>query len=307
VAWKTAREKHAPGSGQADGDERRPAGDDPKLGGASGDARGLSGAARETLLFAWLIALAIITLVMVFNVQTRAHNMPEHGWLWPLVDEISSALVTAVVSLLPLGLALWTVSRRPPLWQAAPAWVVGAALYPVLHVSGFVLLRALAYGPVLGRSYVFDPFPGEFVYEASKDVPAFALGGLIAWLIFRWRLREPDTVTPPMARGGVLDIRDGARLVRTPLAEVLAARSAGNYVEFLLSDGRRPLMRTSLAAQAEQLAAHGFVRTHRSWLVNTARVTGLRPDGSGDYTVELGPESAPLSRRFRTALDAIRG
>jgi DNA-binding LytR/AlgR family response regulator len=40
--------------------------------------------------------------------------------------------------------------------------------------------------------------------------------------------------------------------------------------------------------------------------VNSARVTGLRPEGSGDYAVELGAVEAPLSRRFREALAVLR-
>lgn len=305
MASRNAPTKHGRASGQAAGDERRRAGDGAAAPGPSGVPSGLSGAARESLLFVWLIAMAIVVMVMVFNVTTRVHNLPEHGVLWPLIDEASSALVNGMATLLPLGLALWVVIRRPPAWKAALAWLAGAAAYPVVHVSGFVALRTLAYEPLLGRSYVFAPMPAEFLYEASKDVPAFALGGLIAWLVFRWRLSSPAANGRPGA-DDVLDIRDGPRLIRTPLAEVLAARSAGNYVEFLLADGRRPLMRMPLAALADRLAHCGFVRTHRSWLVNTARVTGLRPDGSGDYTVELGSEEAPLSRRFREALQAIR-
>jgi DNA-binding LytR/AlgR family response regulator len=77
-------------------------------------------------------------------------------------------------------------------------------------------------------------------------------------------------------------------------------------VEFLLSDGRRPLMRGSLGGVEAELTPSGFVRTHRSWLVNSARVTGLRPEGSGDYVVELGAMEVPLSRRWREALDVLR-
>ncbi|HUH09440.1 MAG TPA: LytTR family transcriptional regulator DNA-binding domain-containing protein, partial [Brevundimonas sp.] len=50
----------------------------------------------------------------------------------------------------------------------------------------------------------------------------------------------------------------------------------------------------------------GFVRTHRGWLINAARMTGLRPEGSGDWTVELGSLEAPLSRRYTPALDRLR-
>ena len=103
------------------------------------------------------------------------------------------------------------------------------------------------------------------------------------------------------------DIRDGARIIRTPLSEIVAVSSAGNYVEFWLADGRRPLMRATLAAVEVELERFGFVRAHRSWLVNSGRVTGLRPEGSGDWTVELGAVEAPLSRRYPQALERLRG
>jgi DNA-binding LytR/AlgR family response regulator len=77
-------------------------------------------------------------------------------------------------------------------------------------------------------------------------------------------------------------------------------------VEFVLRDGRRLLMRSALAAVEEDLVPRGFVRTHRSWLVNGALVTGLTPEGSGDYTVTLPDLSVPLSRRYRAALAQLR-
>jgi DNA-binding LytR/AlgR family response regulator len=102
------------------------------------------------------------------------------------------------------------------------------------------------------------------------------------------------------------DIRDGARLTRVRLSEILAITSAGNYVEFALQDGRRLLMRSPLSALESDLEGRGFVRTHRSWLVNAARVTALKPEGSGDYEISLGGLDVPLSRRFKPALAKLR-
>jgi DNA-binding LytR/AlgR family response regulator len=82
--------------------------------------------------------------------------------------------------------------------------------------------------------------------------------------------------------------------------------SAGNYVEFVLADGRRLLMRSPLSALEEELQPRGFLRTHRSWIVNASRMTALKPEGSGDYTVELEGVHAPLSRRFPEALAKLR-
>ncbi len=303
---KIAALNHTPREGQEPGAERRPAGDGRNPPGTSGGLSGLSGEERRALGAGWLVALAIVAMVTIFNVLTRSHEHPESGVLAPLISEISSALVTLIVIALPAAIALWLRRRSPPWWLAAAALVLGAAIYPVLHVSGFVALRKLAFWGLLGRHYEFGRVFGEFFYEAGKDVPAYALSITAFWLTLRWLAplwSQPHDAAPP----AWFDIRDGARLVRAPIGEILAVRSAGNYAEFLLADGRRPLMRTSLGGLEARLAPQGFVRTHRSWLVNSARVTGLRPEGSGDYAVELGPVEAPLSRRFSPALKALRG
>ena len=302
---KTAALNHSPGQGQEPGAERRPGGDGRNPPGTTGGPFGLSGAERRALGVGWLVALAIVALVTIFNVLTRSHDHPERGVLAPLIAEVSSALVTLAVVVLPAAIALWLRRRSPPWWLAAPVVVLGAAIYPVLHVAGFVALRKLAFAGLMGAHYQFGRVFGEFFYEAGKDVPAYVLSVAAFWLALRW-------FAPPAPQPGAaelpawFDIRDGARLVRAPVGDILAVRSAGNYAEFLLSDGRRPLMRTPLGALEAKLASQGFVRTHRSWLVNSARVTGLRPEGSGDYAVELGPVEAPLSRRFREALAILR-
>jgi DNA-binding LytR/AlgR family response regulator len=136
---------------------------------------------------------------------------------------------------------------------------------------------------------------------------AYGLGSILYYLSLRRSGRQEGAAVQATAAPATFDIRDGARLVRALVGEILAVRSAGNYSEFLLEDGRQLLMRSSLSALETRLGEHGFVRTHRSWLVNPSRVTGLRPEGSGDYAIELGEIEAPLSRRFPQALAALRG
>ncbi|MET0274459.1 MAG: LytTR family DNA-binding domain-containing protein [Phenylobacterium sp.] len=288
---------------QSPGDERRAAGDGAAAPGTDGAFLGLSGEERRAMRVGWLLGLTIVAMIMVFDILTRTHNAGDSLGR-AVVDEASSALVTAVVLALPMAITLWIRRRRPTWWGRALVYLAGAAVYPVLHVSGFVAIRKLAYAALWGATYEFGSLPGEFLYESAKDVPAFAFACGVFWLILRWRLDAPQQAdgSGPL----VIDIRDGARLVRAPLAEILAVRSAGNYAEFVLADGRRPLMRSPLSALEARLAAHGFVRTHRSWLVNAGRVTGLRPEGSGDYAVEIGTLEAPLSRRFPQALKTLR-
>jgi DNA-binding LytR/AlgR family response regulator len=133
------------------------------------------------------------------------------------------------------------------------------------------------------------------------------------WLLGAPGLRRALASPPIKARPepddlATFDIRDGAALIRIPTNEILAARAAGNYVEFFLCGGRRPLMRASLRNIEVELARAGFLRTHRSWLVNARHVRALVPLGSGDFRIDLdGGESAPLSRRFPEALARLRG
>jgi DNA-binding LytR/AlgR family response regulator len=135
-----------------------------------------------------------------------------------------------------------------------------------------------------------------------KDILGYALIVGLFFLIDHLLRRPGDKPSEP----STFDIRDGAKLTRVKMEEILAVTSAGNYVEFILADGRRLLMRAPLRSVEEELTPRGFVRTHRSWLVNAGKVTTLKPEGSGDYTVELGKQSAPLSRRFPDALAKLR-
>ena len=124
------------------------------------------------------------------------------------------------------------------------------------------------------------------------------------WLALRLLQPQATASTPGRA---TFDIRDGARLIRAPVADIVCVASAGNYAQFTLADGRRPLMRATLSSLEAKLAPHGLVRTHRSWLVNAGRVRALAADGSGDFTVELeGGQTVPLSRRFPQALERLR-
>jgi hypothetical protein len=298
---RNAALNHARAGRQEVGDGRRPGGDNTGPSGTDGALLGLSGAERQGIVTGWLLGLAIVLLVMLIDIVTRVHVKP--GELaYAVIDEGSSAVVTSVILGLPIGIAVWIRRTSPSAWRAALTWVVGAALYSVVHVSGFVAIRKVAYAGLLNGHYRFGSLPGEFLYEASKDTLAFLFAAVASWLVLRWRMEVAAAAEAPE----VFDIRDGARIVRVPVADILAVRSAGNYVEFLLGDGRSPLMRAALSSLEPRLAAMGFVRTHRSWLVNSARMSGLRPDGSGDYTVELGRLEAPLSRRFPDALAKLR-
>jgi len=269
-----------------------------------GAASGTNGFGRTGFLAGASASAAIILGFTVVNVLTIQHDQPDLDWWEAWLWEGSSA-----VSIIALMWVPWLALRLAPaeLWRSPRTWAVhGAALlfWSADHVGGFLLIRHAVYG-LAGQTYDYGALTDEFPYELRKDLLSYTLTACAFWVSQRLALQsaamEPDR--PP----ATFDIRDGAKVIRVAITDILAVSSAGNYVEVHLADGRKPLMRSPLAAVEAQLSPFGFVRTHRSWLVSAARVTGLTPAGSGDYVVHIGALEAPLSRRFPAALMRLRG
>jgi len=284
------------------GDGTRRTGDIWQWLGLSGDLQGTGGTSRRTFRYAYAGAALIVAMINILNVISAEHDMPHLNPLEPLIWEGSSWL-----TLMAFFWIVWLAWRLAPL-RVRPRWLLlihipAALVFSLAHVSGFVALRVLAYR-ALGGQYHVGHFWAQFVYELRKDSFGYLMF-LAGFALIEHLLRQQ--LPAPGQAPTTFDIRDGAKLTRVPLSDILAITSAGNYVEFALADGRRLLMRSPLSAVESDLSGRGFVRTHRSWLVNEAAVTGLEPEGSGDYGVALGSLTAPLSRRFPAALARLRG
>jgi hypothetical protein len=270
--------------------------------GISGDAIGTSGVLRRTFFYSFGAAIVITAAINTLNVISVLHDMPHLDWREPVIWEGASWLTLVLFLWIP-----WIAYRLAPPGVRPRWWLlvhpVALLLYSFAHVGGFLLLRIWAYR-ALGGTYVYAGFWSQFSYELIKDTLGYVL--FIAGFALMEHLLRQQTLIETPGQSLTFDIRDGSKLTRVRLSQILAITAAGNYVEFALEDGRKLLMRSSLSGVESDLSPRGFVRTHRSWLVNTARVTELSPDGSGDYTVTLNAMKAPLSRRFPEALAKLR-
>jgi hypothetical protein len=220
----------------------------------------------------------------------------------PMLWEYSSGLAgLAVAGVIYVAIRLAPLETKR--WSRLLLVHIAASLvFSILHVVGMRLLRAGVYA-AMGLHY--GAWPLDLAYEYPKDVVFYLIGGSIFWVSLRFAgLRRP---APEPAEPASFDIVEGPRIHRVPVREIIAARAAGNYVEFLLEDGRRPLMRTTLARLESVLERHRFLRTHRSWIINPDRLRSISPVGSGDYRIELeAGADAPLSRRFVAAVHQLR-
>jgi hypothetical protein len=202
-----------------------------------------------------------------------------------------------VIFMIPAAMAVWMVRVSPRWWRAAPIHLVAVVLYSVLHVSGFVALRKLAYLAFMGEPYQFGPLSTEFPYEFRKDLLAYGLASIIFYLSLRRSARESAAHAHTGSVVASFDIRDGARLVRVPVPR--SGRALGRQLR-RVSAGRRAAAADALVAQRSgEPDGRAWLRAHPSLLAGQSEPGHrLRPEGSGDYAVELGAVEAPLSRRF---------
>ena len=271
----------------------------------SGDDRVTIRLTPSPLVRAFLTIAGFLVLVDTFNVFTAIHDAAEHGQrlaAWePAVWESTSGVAT----LFTCGVIYAAIRIAPPARVHWPKFFIvhalASLLFSALHVLLMNTMRVAIYAAA-GHHYRFGE--SGFIYEYRKDLVAYIVWAAVFWFFTRPRA-EPAQAAAEDRR--MVGIQDGKRLIRVAVEEIVAVKAAGNYVEFLLLDGRRPLARKSLRQAFDQFGEHSFVQTHRSWLVNVDHVREIRSTGAGDFRIELdGGAEVPLSRRFPDALVRLK-
>jgi two-component system LytT family response regulator len=92
------------------------------------------------------------------------------------------------------------------------------------------------------------------------------------------------------------------RIIFMDLGEIVAVQAEGNYVS-LLRQPNSYLLRESLSSIAEKLKPYGFIRIHRSVVVNTLVVEEIQPLQTGEYRLRLkGGKEYIVTRRYKDNL-----
>ncbi len=86
------------------------------------------------------------------------------------------------------------------------------------------------------------------------------------------------------------------------LAEIVAVQAEGNYVS-LLHRTHAYLLRESLSSIAEKLQPYGFIRIHRSAVVNMSAVEEIQALPTGEYRLRLkGGKEYLVTRTYKENL-----
>jgi LytTr DNA-binding domain len=292
-------------------DQKPPAWDEARPGGASGWLRGISGA--DWLLYGAVAAVALG--IGIVNALSKAQDVAWHGGVYdartPLFWEMTS--IATIILLAPLLFVAVRRMRHLPGWPLRIALAIASiVVFSTLHIAGMVALRKFVMW-LAGGSYDFHFSAATLIYEFRKDVITCLLIGGGLWLIDSRREADQSRAIvtsvpaePPSATPHMVWLRDGSTRIRIEPGEILWISSAGNYVEYRLADGVHHLVRGTLAAEGARLTRFGIVRVHRTRLVNLSRVTGLKAGPNGDFelTLDTGQVIAG-SRRYRSAVASI--
>ena len=274
---------------------------------------------RRPAVWAVLLVISMVAQSYVY-VADEARRGVAMGFDRALVIQGTSHLVIA--ALLP---ALYWLQRR---WPASGGLgnllILGLAVVPfsLAHTAGMGALRLLWFSAIMGEAYKFPLTFDRLAYEFAKDVVSYGMlsvGVVVLGRLFRGVpapaavSAEPVPAEPlaggPLTGGPIPErfaVRQrGGREVMVEVADIDWVEAAGNYA-ILHVGGDTFEIRSSLSKLEGELDPRRFVRVHKSYVVNIARIAEVTPWISGDWRIRLqdGAE-VNLSRRYRQRFETL--
>jgi two-component system LytT family response regulator len=149
--------------------------------------------------------------------------------------------------------------------------------------------------------YVLKPFSQEDIGEVI-DV---AVCRTAAERAAHWAEAVPQLQASARTRAPKVAIKSGGRILFIDLREVIAVRAEGNYVLLQRMSGA-DLLREPISVVAQKLRAYGFIRIHRSVLVNASLVEEIEVRATGDYGLRIrGGQEYTVTRTYKKNLKSL--
>jgi DNA-binding LytR/AlgR family response regulator len=146
-----------------------------------------------------------------------------------------------------------------------------------------------------GRDYTLESPVEDGLYELA-DASLFPLTRVDAASLVRV-LHQLEVIAKRQAPR--IAFKAKGRILFLDLAEIVAVRAEGNYVSLR----HRPnpyLLRETLSSMAEKLKPYGFIRIHRSVVVNISAVEEIQPLPTGEYRLRVkGGEEYLVTRTYK--------
>jgi DNA-binding LytR/AlgR family response regulator len=106
-------------------------------------------------------------------------------------------------------------------------------------------------------------------------------------------------LSPASPASTTVFIKSGYEQVRVDLNDIRYVESIGNYVQFVLSEGK-VISRLTMQDAAELLPKGAFIRIHRSYLASRDKITKI-----DKHTVWLGPTELPAGEAYYPDIERL--
>jgi DNA-binding LytR/AlgR family response regulator len=145
-----------------------------------------------------------------------------------------------------------------------------------------------------GRDYTLESRADEFCDSADKSLlPVVQVDAANLARLLRQLEVVAKQQTPRIA------FKAKGRILLLDLADIFAVQAEGNYVSLR----HRPnayLVHESLSSMAEKLKPYGFIRIHRSVVVNISAVEEIQPLPTGEYRLRVkGGKEYLVTRTYK--------
>ncbi len=121
----------------------------------------------------------------------------------------------------------------------------------------------------------------------------------------RWVETHPQPQKLSQRKSQKIAIKANGRILFIAPEDVMAVHAEGNYV-LLQADTGSYLLRASISSITKQLRPYGFLRIHRSVLVNASFVEELQPLSTGEYRLRIkGGREYAVTRTYKGNLKEL--
>ena len=148
--------------------------------------------------------------------------------------------------------------------------------------------------------YVLKPFSNERIQEALDIAVRRTANERAASL-----MEIMPQLRTLLSKSSKIAIKTDGRVLFIDPGEVISVEAQGSYV-LLQRSSSSYLVRGSISTLADRLLPYGFIRIHRSVLVNTSCVQEIQPYKTGEYLLRTkSGKEYPVSRTYRQNLRSL--
>jgi two-component system LytT family response regulator len=149
--------------------------------------------------------------------------------------------------------------------------------------------------------YILKPFSAERVNQALEFACRRTASERAAQLLELM----PPLAALPQPPSSKIAIKSNGRILFIDPRDLVVVQAEGNYVLLQRETGSY-LLREAISTIAEKLKPYGFVRIHRSVLVNAYFVQEIRPCTTGEYELRLkGGKQYTVTRTYKKNLRSL--